>query len=101
MSGLRYLRSAWRRSMWNICAGVVGTQTCMLSPAQPGDLVLEEQGLDAARERAHDLLLARLHLADIELHSRRGDAVRVQVLQMRVVMRGIVQGLCLVAADVE
>ena len=26
-------RSICRRSMWNICAGVVGTQTCMLSSA--------------------------------------------------------------------
>ena len=30
ISGLRYGRSICRRSMWKICAGVDGTQTCML-----------------------------------------------------------------------
>ena len=33
-SGLRTLRTICRRSMWNICAGVVGVQTCMLFAAQ-------------------------------------------------------------------
>jgi len=32
-NGLRQWRNIWRRSMWNICAGVVGTHTCMLSSA--------------------------------------------------------------------
>ncbi len=30
MSGLRKVRIICRRSMWNICAGVDGTQICML-----------------------------------------------------------------------
>ena len=34
ISGLRNVRSICRRSMWNICAGVDGTQTCMLFSAQ-------------------------------------------------------------------
>ena len=34
MSGLRSGRSICRRSMWNICAGVEGTHTCMLYSAQ-------------------------------------------------------------------
>ena len=33
-SGLRAWRSICRRSMWNICAGVDGTTTCMLCSAQ-------------------------------------------------------------------
>jgi hypothetical protein len=33
-SGLRTLRTICRRSMWNICAGVVGVHTCMLFAAQ-------------------------------------------------------------------
>ena len=33
-SGLRKGRSICRRSMWNICAGVEGTQTLMFSSAQ-------------------------------------------------------------------
>ena len=33
MSGLRSARSICRRSMWNICAGVDGTHTCMLFSA--------------------------------------------------------------------
>ncbi len=34
ISGRRNGRSICRRSRWKICAGVVGTQTCMLCSAQ-------------------------------------------------------------------
>ena len=30
-SGLRHLRSAWRRSIWKYCPAVEGWQICMLS----------------------------------------------------------------------
>jgi hypothetical protein len=60
-SGLRQARSICRRSMWNICAGVVGTHTCMLSSAHNLQVALETRGgmlgalaLVAVRQQQHD-----------------------------------------------
>ena len=44
ISGLRTARSICRRSMWNICAGVVGTHTCMLSQRAQLQEALEARG---------------------------------------------------------
>jgi hypothetical protein len=72
ISGLRCLRSIWRRSRWKICAGVVGTQTChVVLGAQlhvaldAGRRVLRALTFVAVRQQ-HDQTARRPHLASPE-----------------------------------
>ena len=61
MSGLRHLRSAWRRSRWKYCAAVEGWQICMLScggelevALDAGAGVLRALAFVAVRQQHHE-----------------------------------------------